>query len=43
MAKKEDKEKAGLLKRLILSVVVLAVVAYGGYFAYAKATGNANC
>lgn len=36
----EERKKGGVLKRLLFGLVALAVLAYGGWFAYAKATGQ---
>jgi len=41
----ENKKCCGgsVIKKFFVSVIALAVLAYGGWFAYAKYTGNANC
>lgn len=39
----DEKKKGGGLKKLVLAIVLVAVAAYGGWFAYAKATGRPDC
>ena len=37
----DDKKKGGgFFKKLLITVIVLPVLAYAGWFGYAKATGN---
>lgn len=39
----EKKQSGSPIKKFFVSIIVLAVLAYGGWFAYVKYTGDANC
>lgn len=36
----EKKKGGGLFKKFLITVILLPLLAFGGWFAYAKATGN---
>lgn len=39
----EKKKKCCSVGKCFLALIVLAAVAYGGWFGYAKATGRPDC
>lgn len=39
----KEKKKGSLLGKLVLGLVVLVALAYGGWYGYAKATGDPVC
>ena len=38
----DDKKKGGLLKKVVLTLILVPALSWVGYFAYAKATGQPN-
>jgi len=38
----EKKKGGGFFKKLLITVIVLPILAYAGWFGYAKATGNSE-
>jgi hypothetical protein len=42
MGDENKKGGGGFFKKLVITLIVLPVLAYAGWFGYAKATGNAD-